>query len=38
MAAHRNVHLPKKVYHLIDGDSEFACHIVNEKLAQALPP
>jgi hypothetical protein len=34
MAAHRNVHLSKKVYHLVDGDSEFACHVGNEKLAQ----
>jgi hypothetical protein len=38
MAAHRNVHLTKKAYHLVDGDPEFACHVVNEKLAQNLPP
>ena len=34
MAAHRDIHLSKEVYHLIDGDPEFACHVVNEKLAQ----
>ena len=34
MAAHRDIHLSKKVYHLIDGDPELACHVVNEKLAQ----
>jgi hypothetical protein len=34
MAAHRNIHLSKEVDHLIDGDSEFACHVGNEKLAQ----
>lgn len=38
MAAHGNVHLSKEVDHLIDGYPEFACHVVNEKLAQALPP
>ena len=34
MAAHRDIHLSKEVYHLIDGDPEFACHVIHEKLAQ----
>jgi len=34
MGANGNIHLSKEVDHLIDGYSELACHVVNEKLAQ----
>ena len=34
VSAHRHIHLPEESYHLIDGYSEFASHVVHEKLAQ----
>jgi hypothetical protein len=38
MRANRHVHLTKQCDHFIDGYAEFACHVVNAKLAQTLPP
>ena len=34
MGAHRNIHLAEEIDHLIDGYSEFASHVVHEKLTQ----
>jgi hypothetical protein len=38
MCANRHVHLTKKRDDFVDGYAELACHVVNAKLAQTLPP
>jgi hypothetical protein len=38
MAPHGHIHLTKESDHLVNGYPEFACHVVNAKLAQNLPP